>query len=273
MSTLSITRNYADGEVLLEADLAEICDDVESFLNSELLGDVNLADAGITASDKLIDGSISSAKLAASVVTTAKIADNAVTDAKIVSGGLAAASLATNSVTTAKIVDSNVTTAKIADSNVTTAKIADSNVTTAKIADSNVTTAKIADGNVTPAKRSTCLQSQAAVTSISTSASHAVSFTGTGRPVLLTISKVGNVADVSGINWTITAGSKVSIYKNGVETIILGTDAGASSALTIPSLTFIDTSGYAGALSYDLRTNSGTATCAASAVYFSAIEL
>jgi hypothetical protein len=112
MPTLTITKSYADGDTLFEADLDNIKDDIENFLNVTKVNDDNIQSAGITGSTKLVDASVSSAKLASASVTTSKIADEAVT--------------------TAKILDANVTTAKILDSNVTTAKIADAAVTQAK---------------------------------------------------------------------------------------------------------------------------------------------
>lgn len=132
MALLTVTKNYQDGDVLLEADLDAMKSSIETFINVTRLNDDNLQDDGITGSDKLVDASVSQAKLASNSVATAKIVDSAVT--------------------TAKILDSNVTTAKIADSNVTTAKIADSNITTAKIADANVTAVKLATGSVTEDK-------------------------------------------------------------------------------------------------------------------------
>jgi hypothetical protein len=104
MATLSITKNWADGDILLEADLDEIKTDVETFLNTTKINDDNIQTSGITASSKLIDASISTAKLADSAVTTAKITDLNVTAAKI----------AADAVTTAKILDANVTKAKLA---------------------------------------------------------------------------------------------------------------------------------------------------------------
>ncbi len=122
MASITITKSYADGDILYEADLDNFKTDVETFLNTTKINDDNIQSAGITASTKLIDGTVTAGKLA------------------------------TDSVTTAKIADSNVTTVKIADSNVTTAKIADLNVTTGKLAASAVTTAKIADATVTRVK-------------------------------------------------------------------------------------------------------------------------
>ena len=124
MSQIDIRREYADGDVLLASDLDAIVDDVETFINTTKLNDDNIQNSGITASDKLIDASISTAKLASSSVTAVKIASDAVTTAKILDANVTAAKLATDSVTTAKILDANVTTAKINDGAVTTAKLA-----------------------------------------------------------------------------------------------------------------------------------------------------
>ena len=165
MSTLSVTKTYADGEVFFESDLDNIKNDVETFVNITKLNDDNIQDAGITASSKLIDGTITTGKLGAASVTTAKIADSAVT------------------------------TGKIADSAVTTAKINDSAVTTAKINDSAVTTVKIADGAVTYAKRGTLnYQLSSSCGSFSTSSTSytavtnlTASITTNGRPVYVSL--------------------------------------------------------------------------------------
>jgi len=122
MPTLSITKSYADGEVLFEADLDIIKSDIETFVNTTKLDDDNIQDNGITGSTKIIDGTITAAKIAASAITST--------------------TLATDSITTAKIQDLAVTAAKIADLGVTTGKIANTNVTTAKISDGAVTITK-----------------------------------------------------------------------------------------------------------------------------------
>jgi microcystin-dependent protein len=124
MAQISITKDWADGEVLTEADLDNIKDDVETFLNTTKINDDNIQTSGITASTKLVDASITAAKLDSSCVTTVKINDEAVTTAK----------LASDAVTTAKILDANVTAAKLATDSVTTAKVADSQITLAKLA-------------------------------------------------------------------------------------------------------------------------------------------
>jgi microcystin-dependent protein len=104
MASLDVTRSYSDGNTLTGAMLDAIVDDLETFLNTTKINDDNIQNAGITASSKLIDASITAAKLATDSVTTAKIEALAVTAAK----------LAADSVTTAKILDANVTTAKLA---------------------------------------------------------------------------------------------------------------------------------------------------------------
>lgn len=78
MATISITKSYLDGEILLEADLDNIKDDVETFLNVTGINDDNIQAAGITASSKLIDATITTAKLADDCVTAAKIAATAI---------------------------------------------------------------------------------------------------------------------------------------------------------------------------------------------------
>lgn len=143
MASLSTTRNYADGEVLVQADLDAFLDDIETFLNTTKLNDDNIQNSGITGSTKLLNQSVSESKLATGSVTTLKLGTDAVTTTKI----------ADDAVTTAKILDANVTTAKIADSAVTTAKILDANVTTAKMANDSVTAAILADDAVTDANR------------------------------------------------------------------------------------------------------------------------
>lgn len=113
MPQLDARRTYQDGMVLFAADLDAIIDDIETLLNVTKLNDDNIQDNGITASQKLIDGTVTTGKLANKSVTTVKIDDDAVTEPK----------LANDAVTTAKIADEAVTTEKIADSAVTPAKL------------------------------------------------------------------------------------------------------------------------------------------------------
>jgi hypothetical protein len=126
MPALTITKTYADLQVLTEADLDNIKDDVEAFLNVTKLDDDNIQDGG---------------------VTPVKLTD--ITDGTSLERDAGTKIL--------RIKDSGVTTAKIADDAVTTQKLQVLAVTTAKIADEAVTTAKIDDQAVTMAKVGTRL--------------------------------------------------------------------------------------------------------------------
>lgn len=112
MASIDITKSYLDGEILLEADLDNIINDVETFLNTTGINDDNIQNAGITASSKLIDGTISTDKLATSAVTTEKIAADAIDGTLI----------ADDSIDSEHYVDESIDTAHIADSAVTPAK-------------------------------------------------------------------------------------------------------------------------------------------------------
>lgn len=160
MPTLTITKTFQDGDVLFEADLDNIIDDIETFINVTKLDNTNLQDATIDASTKLQDNTITSAKIASNAITTAKILDS--------------------NVTTAKINDLAVTTAKINDLAVTTAKINDAAVTYAKRAAVTISTSS-SSGNYT-----TTSTSYVDITNLS------VSITTTGRPLLIQIHNVYN---------------------------------------------------------------------------------
>lgn len=159
MAQLDVRRTYADGSMLLKQDLDAFVDDIETFINLTRLNDDNFLDAGITASSKVTDATITNAKFEEGSITTAKILDLAVTAAKI----------ANSAVTTAKIADTTVTTTEIAAAAISTVKIADANITYAKLIASNLTTGYISTTTVstTPVD----------ITSIS--------ITTTGRPVFI----------------------------------------------------------------------------------------
>lgn len=107
MPTLTITKTYADGLVLLEADLDHIKNDIETFLNFSAGGtginDDNIQNQGITASSKIVASSVITSLLAGSAVTTPKIADLNVTTAKIADGAVTAIKIADGTIQPAKI--------------------------------------------------------------------------------------------------------------------------------------------------------------------------
>lgn len=94
MASLDTTRNYNDGEVLVEADLDAFLDDIETFLNVTKINDDNIQNNGITGSTKLLNQSVTESKLASNSVTTLKIADGNVTTAKIADAAVTEAKLA-----------------------------------------------------------------------------------------------------------------------------------------------------------------------------------
>lgn len=204
MATLSTTRGYDDGEVLVRADLDAFLDDIEAFLNTTKINDDNIQNSGINGATKLLNQSVTEAKIATGAITSLKITDSSVTTAKIANSAVTADKLDTDAVTTAKILDENVTTAKLADEAVTDAKLAssvdtdadravgtdhikDENVTTAKIADSAVTTAKINDGAVTRAKMSSSYYTTGTSSTLSGTTIPLGSLTVSGRAVRISI--------------------------------------------------------------------------------------
>lgn len=100
MPTLTITKTYADEQVLTETDLDNIKSSIETFINITLLG-----------ADNLQTGSVGTDQLASTSVTTAKIANAAVTAAKLSSSP---SDDTLRAVTTNAIQDASVTNAKIA---------------------------------------------------------------------------------------------------------------------------------------------------------------
>ena len=85
MPTLSITKTYDDGTVLTEADLDNIKNDVETFLNTTKLDQDNIQTGGINAGNLATD-SVETAKIKDLNVTTAKLANNSVTAVKLGTG-------------------------------------------------------------------------------------------------------------------------------------------------------------------------------------------
>lgn len=96
MPNISLTRSFASGNVLLEQDLDDFLDDIETFLNTTKIDDDNIQDGGITASTKLAAASITQAKMANNSVGTAQILDDNITGAKL-AAAVAGAGLAQDS--------------------------------------------------------------------------------------------------------------------------------------------------------------------------------
>lgn len=104
MAVLDISRLYSDGEVLTEAQLDTIRQDIETFFNSTKIDNDNIQNSGLTASAKLTALSVTQNKFKDEAVTTSKIVDEAVTEDKVASNAATEDKLADNAVTQAKIV-------------------------------------------------------------------------------------------------------------------------------------------------------------------------
>jgi len=85
MPTLTITKTYSDGTVLTEADLDNIKDDVETFLNVTKIDQDNIQTGGVNAAS-LATNSVTTIKITDLNVTTAKLANASVTSIKLASG-------------------------------------------------------------------------------------------------------------------------------------------------------------------------------------------
>lgn len=170
MATLDFPRQYADGEILLAADIDAFLDSVEELVNTTGLDDDNIQPNGITASTKFVAESISSAKFEAGSVTASKLVDNILV--------------------TSDLADSAVTTGKIASATIDVAKFAADSIVTAGLASNAIVTAGIANAVITPAKFASATTSGTAVsvqTTLDTwvsACSVTISLTG-NRPVLV----------------------------------------------------------------------------------------
>lgn len=244
MATLDVTRDYADGEILLAADLDAFLDDLETFLNITKLNDDNIQTGGITGSLKLANASVTKAKMAADSVGTTQIVDS--------------------NITTAKIADSNVTTAKIADDSVTTAKILDSNVTTAKIADNAVTKDKLkaitvttdgsdpGEGGVSKSTGYTGSSFSTTSTSFVDVTNHSLTITTTGRPVAIFLES--NSTDVNTASTGISANQVwLKFVRDSTDIAVYYYSGDASNVIvwSFPTM-FIDTPS-AGTYTYKLQ--------------------
>jgi len=208
MALITVLKTYQDGTVLFEADLDNIKESIETFLNVTKINDDNIQDAGITGSTKLVNSSVTAAKLAASAVETAKINDLAVT--------------------TAKLADLSVTTGKLADLGVTTGKLAAESVTQAKRAALGQQSSSHS-GNFT-----TTSGSLVDVTNLS------VSITTTGRPVFIGLigRGGGNTSYLSAANAGDIASALLSIVRDSTSvldsSIYTRSDGGASATIQTP---------------------------------------
>ena len=110
--------------------------------------------AKISATNIILDGSVTAASLGVGSVTADKIATNAVTAVKIDAGAVTADKIAANAITADKLAANSVTANSIAANTITGGLLATSGIITqvAQIGDGLITNAKIADAAITRAK-------------------------------------------------------------------------------------------------------------------------
>jgi hypothetical protein len=75
MPTLTVTKNWDDGQVLTEAQLDDIKNSLETFFNTTKINSANIQDGGVSTAN-LADLAVTVAKIANSTITGAKIASN-----------------------------------------------------------------------------------------------------------------------------------------------------------------------------------------------------
>jgi hypothetical protein len=211
MAQLSITKTYVDGVTPTQADFDNICDSLETFLNSTKLGSDNIASSSIDASAVFATASITEGKIASSAVTTTKIADNAVTSAKIADGA--------------------VTTGKIVDAAVTAAKIADGTVTAAKVADGAITHTEMLSSQASSGTTATSTGSESSSTAASTSGIRPIIYCGGGAGGLdITLTATGTASAAYAIKK-----DSITVANNALYAAPLADSGSISTFIRLPS--------------------------------------
>lgn len=131
MAFIDISKNYADGDVLTEADLDAIQSSLTTFFNTTKINDDNIQEGGITASSKLAAGSVTAAKITDGTLTSTKVASANITTAKLATDSVTADALATGSITTDKLATGTLTNVKFADGIISASKLAAENTVVA----------------------------------------------------------------------------------------------------------------------------------------------
>lgn len=98
----TMTKNYADAQLLLADDLDQMAFSLEEFINMTGINDDNIQTNGLVGSN-IATNSITAAKLASNSIATTNLQDDSVTNPK----------LATTAITTVKLKDSNIIRSKL----------------------------------------------------------------------------------------------------------------------------------------------------------------
>jgi hypothetical protein len=139
---LTTTRVYADGEVLLEAELDQPIDEIETFFNVTKIDDSYIQNNAIDGGSKLLNGSVTPALMPSSLITTEKLNDASITGVKLASDVIGAGLV--QDVDNA--IDINVDNSSI-EIAFNALRVKAAGATTAKFATGAVTRAKLSEDN------------------------------------------------------------------------------------------------------------------------------
>jgi len=296
VTRVAMVNAFIQDAAITNAKIANLAVDSAKIANLAV-GTAKMADASITAAKiidanittaKIADAAITNAKIANLAVGTANIADASITAAKIVNASITNAQIANGTITSAQIADATITSADIASATITAANIASATITNAQIASATIVAANIADGNITNAKIASAaidnakianaavstlsIQGQAVTIPVSAfvagergagdnnygwGISLTVSFYSTGAPKVITFCGQNNGAsnsmqaalNTNGSPPWIGAGHGV-FYGN----FLIATQAAPGTGLY---LSYLDTSTYAGLVTYNIWTQGG----------------
>jgi len=189
MATLTISKNYADSTVLFESDLDDFKNDLETFFNTTKFNDDNLQDAGITASEKFANNSVTGDLFDAGVVDNVTV--------ELVTNKL---QLKDIGISTPKLIDGAVTGVKMNDDIVTVDKIAATTVTRDK-QEIRTVTINSSDPGAGGISKSASTGS-ATITSVLFVNVASTVLTTTGRPVMIFLEPDGTSFSAFGADTT-----------------------------------------------------------------------
>jgi hypothetical protein len=115
-STLNLPFTFSSGGVIYASQMNANFEAIRAVVNA--LDDQNIANASITGSTKLIDGTVTLAKLAGNSVNSSKIVDASIVAGDIADGAIVASKIPDGSITSAKITDATVASVDLADAGV-----------------------------------------------------------------------------------------------------------------------------------------------------------
>jgi len=256
VTRVAMVNAFIQDAAITNAKIANLAVDSAKIANLAV-GTANIADASITAA-KIVNASITNAQIANGTITSAQIADATITSADIASATITAANIASATITNAQIASATIVAANIADGNITNAKIASAAIDNAKIANAAVSTLSIQGQAVTiPVSAFVAGERGAGDNNYGWGISLTVSFYSTGAPKVITFCGQNNGAsnsmqaalNTNGSPPWIGAGHGV-FYGN----FLIATQAAPGTGLY---LSYLDTSTYAGLVTYNIWTQGG----------------